>query len=221
MNIIKRISIATISMVAVLLAVGPTLSVYARGSDSTESTNATNTSSTTTHRENETTTEDQTTNTHETENSTEQKSASDKKKLSTEAKLKACQKRETVINNSLSRMSDRGQKQLDLFTSIATKTKAFYVAKGKTLSNYDALVAVVNAKQAAAQAAVNAIKATSVTFKCDGSDPKGVASSFKEQLKSEIAALKEYKTAVKNLIKGVKSVQSTEATTDNTKTESN
>ncbi len=38
-------------------------------------------------------------------------------------------------------------------------------------------------------------------------NPKGVISSFKESLKAEITALKEYKTAIKNLIVGVKSVQ--------------
>lgn len=128
------------------------------------------------------------------------------------AKLLACQKRETAIDNILSRLSDRGQKQLDLFTSIATKTEAFYTSKGKTLSNYDALVADVNAKKVAAQTEVSTIKSDSVTFKCDGTDPKGAIASFKDALKAEIAALKDYKTSVRNLIVGVKSVQSTTVT---------
>ncbi len=132
-----------------------------------------------------------------------------------DAKLKACQNREKAINNILSRISDRGQKQLDLFTSIATKTETFYTDKGKSLSNYDALVADVTTKKAAAQIEVDAVKADSVTFKCDGTDPKGAASSFKAALKSEIQALKDYKTSVKNLIVGVKSVQGTTASTDN------
>lgn len=131
-----------------------------------------------------------------------------------DAKLRACQNREKVINNITSRIADRGQKQLDLFTSIATKTEAFYVNKGKTLSNYDALVADVNAKQAAAATTVAAIKAKSTTFTCNSSDPKAEITSFKDSLKLEIAALKEYKTAVKNLIVGVKSVESTTAGTN-------
>ncbi len=131
-----------------------------------------------------------------------------------EAKLKACQKRETAINNIMARIANRGEKHLDVFNKIAERTEAFYVAKGKTLSNYEALVADVDAKRAAAQAAVDAIKATSVSFKCDGTDPKGMASSFKDSLRSEIAALKAYKTAVKNLIVGVKSVQETIVSTD-------
>lgn len=132
-----------------------------------------------------------------------------------DAKLKACQNREKAINNIMGRISDRGQKQLDLFSSIATKTETFYTDKGKTLSNYDALVADVTAKKAAAQTEVDAVKAGSVTFACDGTDPKGAVASFKETLKGEIEALKAYKTAVKNLIVGVKSVQGTTSSTEN------
>jgi phosphotransferase system HPr-like phosphotransfer protein len=138
-----------------------------------------------------------------------------------DAKLKACQKREKAINNIMSRVSDRGHKQLALFTSIATKTEAFYADKGKTLSDYDALVSDVTAKKAAAQTAVDAVKGESVTFKCDGTDPKGAAASFKEALKSEITALKDYKTSVKNLIVGVKSVQGATTSADNKTTGGN
>lgn len=138
-----------------------------------------------------------------------------------DAKLRACQNREAAINNILGRISDRSQKQLDLFTSIATKTETFYTNKGKTLSNYSALVADVNAKKAAAQSAVDAIKSDSVTFKCDGTDPKGAVTSFKDALKTETSALKDYKTSVKNLIVGVKSVQGTTTSTDNKTTGGN
>lgn len=130
------------------------------------------------------------------------------------AKLKACQNREKAVQNIMVRIADRGQKQLDLFTTISERTQKFYTDKGRTASNYDTLVADVNAKKTAAQATVDEIKAKSVTFKCDGEDPKGVASSFKDSLKSEIEALKAYKTSVKNLIVGVKSAQATDTKTE-------
>ncbi len=126
-----------------------------------------------------------------------------------EVKLKVCQIREKSIDNIMSRIAERGQKQLDLFTTIATRVETFYTTKGKTLSNYDALVADVNAKKAAAQAAVDQVKSDKANFKCDGTDPKGAADSFKNDLKLEISALKDYRTSIKNLIVGVKSVQST------------
>ena len=127
-----------------------------------------------------------------------------------ENKLKICQEHEDKINNHMDAIAERGQKKIDLFSTIADRTKTFYLSKGKVLSNYDELVAAVDAKKAAAQAAVDTVISSSVTFDCDGDDPKGTAGEFKTKVKTMNDALKEFKTAVKNLIVGVKSVQSTE-----------
>jgi hypothetical protein len=131
------------------------------------------------------------------------------------AQAKVCEKRQAKIKASMNRIADRGQKQLTLFGTIATRTEDFYISKGKTLSNYDQLVADVNTKHNAAQTALDAIKTASTNFTCDSADPKASVTGFKASLKSEISVLKDYRTAVKNLIVGVKSVQST-ATTDTT-----
>lgn len=138
-----------------------------------------------------------------------------------EVKLKVCQQREKSIDNIMARIADRGQKQLNLFSSIATKVETFYTNKGKTLSNYDTLVADVNAKQAAAQTAVNTVKADKADFKCDGTDPHGAAATFQADLKLEISALKDFRTAVKNLIVGVKSVEGTTQSSSNSSTGGN
>lgn len=132
-------------------------------------------------------------------------------------KLRVCQTRETAIKNIMTRLADRGQKQLNLFTGIADKTETFYTNKGKTLSNYAALVNDVNTKKAAAETTVNTIRTESTGFSCTSDDPKGFMSTFKTSLADEIQALKDYKTAVKNLIVGVKSVESTTSSTDSTK----
>lgn len=124
------------------------------------------------------------------------------------ARLRACQARTKTVTNLMSRIASRGQKQLDLFTAIAQRTQNFYEKSGKTLSNYDELVAEVTTKKAAAQEAVTAVKNSTTQFDCDGDDPKGTASHFKEHMQAQNEALKAYKTAVKNLIAGVKSVQS-------------
>ena len=124
-------------------------------------------------------------------------------------KLKACQNREKAVTNIMSRIGDRGQKQVDLFTKIADRTQKFYADKGLSLSNYDALAADVAAKKTAAEAAVAATKSTTVQFKCDGDNPKGTAEHFKSSMKRQNEALKAYKTSVKNLIVGVKSSKST------------
>lgn len=124
-----------------------------------------------------------------------------------DAKLKVCQAREHTITNILSRFADRGTKQMNVFSTIADRTEAFYASANKTLDTYDTLVANVASAKAEAQAAVDAVTSSSTTFSCDGTDPKGMAANFKTNLKAEITALKNYKTSVKNLIVGVKSVQ--------------
>ena len=136
-----------------------------------------------------------------------------------DAKLKACQNRETAITNIMARMSDRGQKQIDLFTTITERVETFYTDKGKTLATYDSLVTPVTGAKTNTQTAVDATKAASMGFSCDSDNPKGFVDSFKVALKTQIDALNTYKTAVKNLIVGVKSVQST--TADNQTTQEN
>lgn len=133
-----------------------------------------------------------------------------------DVKLKVCQNRQKAITNIMARISDRGQKQVDLFGTIADRTEAFYTEKGKTLSNYDMLVADVAAKKVNAQTAVDNTKSASTEFNCDGADPKGAVATFKNNLEVQNGALKDYKTAVKNLIVGVKSVQSTTTPAANT-----
>lgn len=126
-------------------------------------------------------------------------------------KLKLCEKHLTNINGTMGRLGERGQKQLDTFTTIATRVEAFYTKSGKTLDNYDALVAAVNAQKVVAQAAVDAVKADRANFKCDGTNPAGTAQTFKTDLQTEIQALKDYRTTIKNLITGVKSVVTPDA----------
>lgn len=158
------------------------------------------------HQENETETENEKVRTI----STEKREAAAKRLE--DKKLKACERREKVIKNIMARISDRGQKQVNLFTTIAERTQAFYTNKNLSADNYDELVAEVAAKKTAAQATIDEVKAKGESFACSADDPKGAASSFKESLKAEIEAVKAYRTAVKNLIVGVKSAQSTATT---------
>lgn len=155
-------------------------------------------------------------------NSTETKSTTATAKASSVSnrlqgdKLKQCLARETKIDNAVSRIRDRGQKQLDLFTTIATRTEVFYTRNGKTLSNYSALVSVVNTQKVVSQQAVTALKSQKLSFSCNGTDPKAVGTAFKSALQTQNQALKDYRTAVKNLIVGVKSVTGTTTKTGST-----
>ncbi len=107
----------------------------------------------------------------------------------------------------MTRIGDRGQKQIELVNTIATRVEAYKVDKQLTVAGYDALLAEVNARKAAAVTVVDAAKAAKVEFKCDGTDPKGAASTFKDGLKLQNEAIKAYRDAVKNMLVAVKQAQ--------------
>jgi len=125
-------------------------------------------------------------------------------------RLKSCENHQAAIQKIVKRAATRGENHIKLFSTITDRVETFYKNKGKVLATYDQLVADVIAKKAAAQAAVAVVKtAASSDFTCSSDNPKAQVVMFRAEIKAEIAALKEYKTVVKNLIVGVKSVQGT------------
>lgn len=125
------------------------------------------------------------------------------------AKLRTCENRKEKITNIMERGIARAEAHLKLFDSIAERTKAFYQKKGHVLANYDQLVAAVDDAKAEAVANLEALKNIE-PFDCSSNDPKGIADDYKMALKSLTDDLKAYRTAVKNLIVGVKSAQGSE-----------
>ncbi len=122
------------------------------------------------------------------------------------AKLKVCQQREKRISTIITNSTKRTQNQLEVFTKIAVRVETFYQTKGKTVANYDELVAKVNTAQAKAEADLATLK-TITTLDCEGDDPKGEVDTFRATLKQLQQDLKDYRTAVKDLIVGVRSAQ--------------
>ncbi len=128
-------------------------------------------------------------------------------------RLKACEARQAGIVKIMTQAGERGDRQIALFDTIATRVEAFYTSKGKVLANYDQLVAAVATAKTAAQTAVQAVKSANTQFNCGGTNPTGQIDVLRTELKAMSTALEQYRTAVKNLIVGVKSVQSTTTST--------
>lgn len=194
------------------LTVAPA-AVFAEGDSGTSGSGDENQTTTTTTTENETETENTTEGTHKGDLRKEledfkTKREEDKQNKLDAVKEKVCENRKDNISNIMQRGIVRANRQIDLFGTIATRVEAFYVKKGKTLSNYDALVAAVNSAKTKAQTDIDTLKAQT-TLDCTGADPKGQIEAFKTALKAVNQDLKDYRTAVKNLIVGVKSVQGT------------
>ncbi len=152
--------------------------------------------------------------TAEVENKTEIEHASSspepsESKRLTKTNLNVCVKKTKHVNQVMNRITERATAQLAVFTKISDRTQAFYLSKGKTVAGYDILVAAAATAKLKAETNIAALKATGA-FTCDSADPKGSVEAFKTKTKLVVADLKAYKTAVKNLIVAVKSVQSAE-----------
>lgn len=124
-------------------------------------------------------------------------------------KLDVCAKKTKHVNQVMIRINERATSQLAVFTKISDRTQAFYTAKGKTVAGYSALVAAASAAKQKAVTDIAALKSGGA-FSCDSANPKGSVEAFKAKTKLVVADLKAYKTAVKNLIVAVKSVQPAE-----------
>lgn len=131
-----------------------------------------------------------------------------------ETKNKVCSTRKDGAGNVENRVIARGQKRLDAYTKIAERVEKFKTDKGLSVTNYDALVSDVNAKKAAAQAAVDTLSADKgqlPAVACGEGHGKPLVEKFRTDLKAEQAALKAYKDSIKTLIQAVKAAKTTTA----------
>lgn len=128
-----------------------------------------------------------------------------KQKL-TEKRLELCQKREDRINKSMKNIAERRLKQLEVFNKIVDRTIAFYEENNLALENYDALLADVNTKRGIAEAEIDNLTSAVVDFDCESEEPLKVSEAFKSAREGVVSSMKDYKTSVKNLIVGIKSV---------------
>lgn len=140
----------------------------------------------------------------------------------TEANLKVCQIKEAVVqrrNDSLTKMANN---MLTKFDSIATRVETHYTSKavpaGKTISNYDVLVADIAAKRSIVQIDLDKASIDDTNFSCTSDDPKGQLTQFRTDMQAVKQALKDYRTSIKNLIVAIRSVTGTTENTTNSTT---
>lgn len=124
-------------------------------------------------------------------------------------RTKSCEARmETIVNRSNS-LTQRAQKMEEKFASIASRVEEFYTNKlvpaGITVSNYDSLVAEISTKKDAVDTALSEAKDKALDSDCsDVSTAKGRIGEYRQAMIKVIRALKEYRTAIKNLIVAVR-----------------
>lgn len=131
----------------------------------------------------------------------------------TEVKLKVCQKKEAAIKKRDDQLNKMAETMLTKFADIATRVETYYTSKvvpsGKTVSNYDALVAEIGTKKTAVQTALTKANTDATAFSCTSDNPKGQLTQFRTDMQMVKQALKDYRTAIKNLIVAIRSVTGT------------
>jgi hypothetical protein len=129
-------------------------------------------------------------------------------------KLKACQARENGIKNRSTQLAGMAKNMQDKFDVIAKRVQDYYTAtvipSGKTVANYDALLADIQAKKAVISSALSKSQADANNFSCTSGDPKGMMTTFKDDMQAVKQALREYRTSIKNLIVAVHAVTGTD-----------
>lgn len=132
-----------------------------------------------------------------------------------EQKVKRCEVKEKVLTNRINSLNRLVTNIEDKFSAIVERVKAHYTNKvlptGRTVENYDSYLADIDTKKAAVDSALASAKTNANTFTCDSDDPKAQLTQFKEDMQAVKAALKDYKTAIRNLIVAVKSITGQES----------
>ncbi len=131
----------------------------------------------------------------------------------TEARLKACQTRETSINERQNRLTLLVTNMENNFDSIAQRVKDYYtstvVPSGKEVPTYVDLVENINTRRAMVRTSLDTAQSDVASFACDSDDPKGDLNRYRQNMQVVIQELKQYRTSVKDLIVAVRSITGT------------
>lgn len=123
--------------------------------------------------------------------------------------LSSCMARESAIKNRMVHLVNLTTNMETVFDSIAARVENYYIDKvkseGKTVSNYDSLVAAIATQKAEIAMAVANAQTDADSFSC-ANTPSSQALKFMQDMQSVKEALKKYRTSINNLIVAVRSV---------------
>lgn len=126
------------------------------------------------------------------------------------SRQRACQAKENAIKKRVERLGKLAANMQEKFEAIAKRVEEYYTTKvvpsGKTVANHNSLMADIQTKKGAVQTALTQAQTDAASFTCTSDDPRGQMTQFKDDMKVVKSALKDYRTAIKNLIVAVRSV---------------
>jgi hypothetical protein len=124
----------------------------------------------------------------------------DRTEKTAEKRKLVCENRQNAIQNKLAAYNQAADKHLTKLDGVYTKIKAYKAAENLQPNGWSDLVAAADTKQAAATAAVAALKQVATGVDCN--DPETVVklSAVREAAKSTRSALHEYRMALKTMV---------------------
>ena len=121
---------------------------------------------------------------------------------------RACEVVEESLETRSAKIVMLAERILERFDNISQRVQEYYMTKlvpeGYTVENYDELLEEIESRKDDAESALDAAKAVADEFDCDLDDPKGTLMQFKEEMLAVIAALHEYRLAIKDLMVAVR-----------------
>ncbi len=122
---------------------------------------------------------------------------------SKEFRMKACEARKTGLQRRMDNAVKHANKHKTVFDRIYEKVKAFKQNKQLDVADYDTLISRADLYSDDADAAIIALQDLDFSVDCSKSTVAANASAFKEGLKATRTSLKDYRSALVNLIKAV------------------
>jgi len=127
-----------------------------------------------------------------------------------QGRMQACKAREVSIKNRMNHLTQLATEMQAKFDRHAQKVEDYYnnkvVPGGKTVDNYDELVASIDAQKTAVTDALGEAQTTADAFSCENGKPKEQVKQFREDMQTAKRALKAYRSAIKDLIVAIRSV---------------
>lgn len=130
--------------------------------------------------------------------------------LVTTAKVNSCQTRELGVKTRMTQLTRLSANMGTTFDRIAEKTKTYYtetvLPSGKSVANYNALVADIAAKKVIVQTELADTDTDIGSFNCTSGEPKTLMNQYQINMRAVKTALKNYRTSIVNLIVAVRTV---------------
>lgn len=125
-------------------------------------------------------------------------------------KNRGCQQREQSIQKRSGQLLRLATNMLEVFERIAERVKTYYltvvVPNGQSLEQYNELLASIDQRKTEVEDALEVAANTASSFDCTDSNPKQQLQEFRQDMQNVKRSLKLYRTAIKDLIVGVRSI---------------